>query len=304
MKAAQISGFGGKDAVRINDIPKPTAAPGKIVVEVHAAGVNPFDWKIREGQVPLKPPLTLGGDFSGVVSEAGSGFRKGDEVFGTALVLSGGSGSFAEYASVDPKRIAPKPKKASHAEAAALPLASVSAYQALVEHMRLSRGQKVLIHGGAGGIGTAAIQIARELGAHVAATSSGRDLDFVKSLGADVAIDYRNQSFEDELSGYDAVYDTVGGETYERSFRVLRRGGRIVSMLEQPRPELAGRYGVEAIGQMTKIDSGKLAAISSLVDKGALEVKVDRTFGLKDAAEALEYQKTGHPRGKVVIKVR
>ena len=308
MKAAQIDGYGGKEVVKVREVPKPAAPAGKLVVEIHAAGVNPFDWKIREGYAkPKSLPATLGGDFSGVVSEVGagvSGFKKGDEVFGTAIVLSGGSGSFAEYAVVDPKRIALKPKKTGHVETAALPLASVSAYQALVEHMNLEEGEKVLIHGGAGGIGSSAIQIAKSLGAHVAATASAKDLDFVKKLGAEEAIDYRKQSFEEELENYDAVYDTVGGETYEKSFRVLKKGGRIVSMLEQPRDGLAEKFEVKAVGQMTHIDSGKLKKIAELVDRGELEVQVDKTFRLDEAAEALEFQKTGHPRGKVVIKVR
>jgi alcohol dehydrogenase len=197
--------------------------------------------KIREGymaqMLPLKFPATLGGDFSGVVVEVSSsvsGFKKGDEVYGQAGTLRGGSGSFAEFVLADIKVTARKPKNIDHVEAAALPLTGVSAWQALVDHIGLSRGKKILIHGGAGGIGTMAIQLAKYLGAYVATTASAKDMEYVQELGADEVIDYKNQSFQDMLKNFDAVFDTVGGDTYEKSFKVLRKGGIIVSMLEQP----------------------------------------------------------------------
>src|SRR3972149_2414019 len=175
MKAAQINKYGGSEVVEINKTaPKPAASRGKLLVEVYAAGVNPIDWKIREGYIPLKFPATLGGDFSGVVADVGegvSGFKKGDEVYGYASILGGGSGSFAEFVSADAKVMALKPKNITHVEAGALPLTGVSAWQALVDHISLSRGKKILIHGGAGGIGTIAIQLARHLGAYVATTA-------------------------------------------------------------------------------------------------------------------------------------
>jgi len=312
MKAAQINNYGGSEVVKINNnASKPSVSLGRLLIEVHAAGVNPVDWKIREGYMkqmaPLQFPATLGGDFSGVVTEVGegvSGFEKGDEIYGQASITRGGSGSFAEFATADVNTTAHKPKNLSHVEAAALPLTGVSAWQALVDHMGLSRGKKILIHGGAGGIGTIAIQLARHLGAYVAATASAKDLQHVKELGADEAIDYKNQSFENMLHNYDAVYDTVGGETYVKSFRVLKKGGIIVSMLEQPRLELMEQYGVNAIGQFTQINSERLSKLAELADKHVIKVHVDKTFPLEQAGEALEYLQSGHPRGKVVLKMK
>jgi NADPH:quinone reductase-like Zn-dependent oxidoreductase len=204
----------------------------------------------------------------------------------------------------DIKVTAVKPKNITHVEAAALPLAGVSAWQALVDHMSLSRGKKILIHGGAGGIGTIAIQLARHLGAYVTATAGAKDLQHVKELGSDEAIDYKNQPFENMLQNYDAVYDTVGGDTYVKSFRVLKKGGIIVSMLEQPRSELMEQYGVKAIGQFTQVNSDRLSKLAQLVDKRVIKVQVDKTFPLEQAGDALEYLQRGHPRGKVVLKMK
>ncbi len=308
MKAAQINKYGGSEVVEINkNAPKPAAPRGQLLVEVYAAGVNPIDWKIREGYIPLKFPATLGGDFSGVVADVGegvSGFKKGFEVYGYASILGGGSGSFAEFVSADAKVMALKPKNITHVEAGALPLTGVSAWQALVDHMGLSRGKKILIHGGAGGIGSIAIQLARHLGAYVATTVSVKDMRYVQELGADEAVDYKNQNFEDMLHDYDAVFDTVGSETYERSFKVLRKGGIIVSMLEQPRPELMEQYEVNAIGQLTKVNSKGLSKLAELVDQRVIKVNVDKTFPLEQAGEALAYLQSGHPRGKVVLKMK
>ena len=312
MKAAQINKYGGREVVEINkNAPEPALSRGHLLVEVHAAGVNPVDWKIREGYMkqvlPLQFPVTLGGDFSGVIEDVGEGFpgfKKGDEVYGQASITRGGSGSFAEFTSADAKATAYKPKSTSHVEAAALPLTGVSAWQALVDHIGLSSGKKILIHGGAGGIGSIAIQIARYLGVYVPTTVSARDIPSVKELGADEAIDYKNQSFDEMLHDYDAVYDTVGGEMYVKSFKVLKRGGIIVSMLEQPRSDLMERYGVNAIGQLTKVTSERLSKLAELVDKSVIRVYIDRIFPLEQAGEALEYQQKGHPRGKVVLKIK
>ncbi len=302
MKTAQINKYGG-DAVEINsEAPMPLVSQGKVLVEVHAAGVNPFDWKLREGymqkMIPLKFPATLGGDFSGVVVETG------DEVYGQALIVAGGSGSFAEFVSAPAKSIAPKPKTINHIEAAALPLAGVSALQALTEHIGLKKGQKILIHGGAGGIGTMAIQLAKHLGVYVATTVTGDELAYVKEFGADEAIDYKNQRFEDVVQNYDAVFDTVGGETYTRSFQAVKKGGVIVSMTEQPDKGLMKQFGVNAIAQATQVTTERLTKLAELVDKGAIKVHVDKVFPLDQAGEALTYLQTGHPRGKVVVKVR
>lgn len=309
MTAVQINRYGGNDVVEINkSAPMLKAAKGELLIEVFAAGVNPVDWKIREGymkeRMPLQFPATLGRDFSGVVMELGegvTGFRAGDEVYGQAGF---GQGSFAEFLLAEAKATARKPKRLSHIEAGALPLVGVSALQALVDHMALSRGQRILIHGGAGGIGSIAIQIAKHLGAHVATTASTEDLSFVRGLGADEVIDYTNQSFETLLHDFDAVFDTVAGETYKKSFRVLKKGGIIVSMLEQPNEALMKEFGVRAIGQGTQVTNERLARLTELVDKKAIKVHIDKTFSLEQAAEALKYQKEGHPRGKVVLKIK
>ena len=312
MKAAQINKYGGSEVVEINkNAPEPMIAAGKVVVEMYAAGVNPVDWKIREGYLqqmaPLQFPATLGGDFSGVVKQVGEGvfdFKEGDEVYGQASVLGGGSGSFAEFALASIKTIASKPKRVNYVEAAALPLAGVSAWQGLVEHMKLARGQKILIHGGAGGIGTFAIQIAKYLGAHVATTASADDASYIKELGADEVVDYKTQRFEDLLRDYDAVFDTVGGDTYERSFKVLAKGGVLVSMIEQPRNDLVGQYGVDAMAQSTQVTSERLAKLAELVDQDVMKVAIDKTFPLREAREALTYLQTKHSRGKVVLRIR
>ena len=199
--------------------------------------------------------------------------------------------------------IAHKPKKLSHPEAAALPLVGVSAWQALVENIGLSKGQKILIHGGAGGIGSIAIQLAKNLGAYVATTVSTNDKQFVQDLGADEVIDYKTQTFEDLLHDYDAVFDTVGGETYRRSFKVVKKGGIIVSMLEQPNSELMNQYGVKAIFQFTQANRERLTKLAQWVDQNNIRVNVEKTFSLDEAGNALDYQKDVHPRGKVVITV-
>ena len=311
MKSAQIKKYGGSEVVQINQsAPQPIVSPGKVLVIVKAAGVNPIDWKIREGymqqMIRLQFPSTLGMDFSGVVEQIGEGvsaFKQGDEVYGQAAVVSGGSGAFAEMALANGDSIAHKPKILSYAEAAALPLVGVSAWQALVENIGLSKDQKILIHGGAGGIGSIAIQLAKHLGAYVATTVSTNDKQFVQELGGNQVIDYKTQNFEDILHDYDAVFDTVAGETYRRSFKVLKKGGIIVSMLEQPNPELMNRYGVKALFQFTQVNRERLTKLAQWVDQNNISVNVEKTFLLDEAGKALDYQKDVHPRGKVVLTV-
>jgi alcohol dehydrogenase len=311
MKSAQIKKYGGSEVVQINQsAPQPIVSPGKVLVIVKAAGVNPIDWKIREGymqqMIRLQFPSTLGMDFSGVVEQIGEGvsaFKQGDEVYGQAAVVSGGSGAFAEMALANGDSIAHKPKILSYAGAAALPLVGVSAWQALVENIGLSKDQKILIHGGAGGIGSIAIQLAKHLGAYVATTVSTNDKQFVQELGGNQVIDYKTQNFEDILHDYDAVFDTVAGETYKRSFKVLKKGGIIVSMLEQPNSELMNRYGVKALFQFTQVNRERLTKLAQWVDQNNISVNVEKTFLLNEAGKALDYQKDVHPRGKVVLTV-
>ncbi|HZA62019.1 MAG TPA: NADP-dependent oxidoreductase [Nitrososphaeraceae archaeon] len=311
MKSAQIKKYGGSEVIEINQsTSEPTVSTGKVLVIIKAAGVNPVDWKIREGGmqqlISLQFPSTLGMDFSGVIKQVGEGvspadFKQGDEVYGQAGVISGGSGAFAEMALANTESIANKPKRLSHAEAAALPLVGVSAWQALAEDIELSKGQKILIHGGAGGIGSIAIQLAKNLGAYVATTVSANDKQFVQELGADVVIDYKTQTFEDLLHDYDAVFDTVGGETYKRSFRVLKKGGIIVSMLEQPNSGLMNQYDIKAIFRFTQVNRERLTKLAQWVDQNNIRVNVEKKFSLDEAGDALDYQKDVHPRGKVVL---
>ncbi len=310
MKAAQINEY-GTDVVAINrNVNTPELESGKVLVKVHAAGVNPFDWKIREGYVSATSkfsfPITLGGDFSGTVIDVGEGvslYNKGDHVYGSGLILSGGSGAFAEFVLAGEKLIAIKPEKASYPEAAALPLTGVSALDVLYNKMELHKGQKILIHGGSGGIGSMAIQMAKHLGTYVATTSRKDKTQYLKSLGADEVIDYKDELFEEKLKDYDAVFDTVGGETYKRSFQVLRKGGIIVSMLEQPDKELMDKYQVKAVGQSTRINTHSLRKLAELFDSGVVTVRVDRIFPLEEAGLALEFQRNGSLKGKVVIEV-
>jgi alcohol dehydrogenase len=308
MKAARIHNYGGPDEVHFENAERPTPGEGQLLIKVKAAGVNPVDWKIRKGymqkNLPLHFPVTLGGDFSGVVEAVGpgvEGFEIGEEVYGQAGVMTGGSGTFAESTLAPAEAVAAKPKSVGHKEAAALPLVGVSALQALVENLKLEKGQRVLIHGGAGGIGSAAIQIAKHLGAYVATTAAGSDLEYVKSLGADQAVDYKKEKFEDVVDEVDDVLDTVGGETYKRSFAVLKRGGRIVSMIEQPNQELMEKRGAEAIMQFTKVTTERLQKLTELVEAGALKINIDRTFPLEQAGEALREIEEHPPRGKVVV---
>jgi alcohol dehydrogenase len=311
MKSAQINKYGSSEVIEINqNTSEPTLSSGKVLVTIKAASVNPADWKIREGgfqqMIQLQFPSILGMDFSGIIKQVGEGvsnseFNQGDEVYGQAGVVNGGSGAFAEMALANTESIAHKPKRLSHVEAAGLPLVGVSAWKALVENIGLSKDQKILIHGGAGGIGSIAIQLAKYLGATVATTISTNDKQFVQELGADKVIDYKTQNFEDILHDYDAVFDTVGGETYRRSFKVLKKGGVIVSMLEQPNPELMNQYGVKAIFQFTQADRERLTKLAQWVDQNNIRVNVEKTFSLDEAGKALDYQKDVHPRGKVVL---
>lgn len=312
MKAAQFNKYGGTEVIEINqNAPKPSAISGQVLVEVYAASLNPVDSAIRAGflkqMVPLQFPATLGGNFSGVVTQLGDGvteFKIGDEVYGQALVLNGGSGGFAQFAASNVANTAYKPKSIDHIQAASLPLVGASAVQALEEHIKLKSGQKILIHGGSGGIGTIAIQLAKSMGAYVATTVSADNKENVKELGVDKVIDYENEAFEDLLHDYDAVYDTVGGQTTDRSFKVLKKDGIIVSMLGQPNPELAKQYGVNVIGQVTNSSAEHLTRLAKLVDNGIIKPQVDKVFPLEQTKEAFDYLEKAHPHGKVVLKIK
>lgn len=310
MKAVQINSYGGVEVLEINEnAPKPNLAKNQVLVEVHAASINPIDYKIRAGylkeMVPLQFPATMGGDFAGVILELGEGvtnFKIGDLVYGSAIVLNGGSGSFAQILAANIRNTALKPKNVDFTQAAALPLVGASAIQALEEHIKLQNGQKIVVTGGAGGIGHIAIQIAKYLGAYVVTTVSAKDFEYVKSLGADEVIDYQTQHFEELLKNIDSVFDTVGGETADKSFQVLKKGGIFVSMLGAPNAELTQQYGVTAIGQNTNTNIEHLNRLADLIDSGEIKVHVDKVFPLEDAKEAFKYLEEGHPQGKVVLK--
>lgn len=312
MNAIQYSSYGGIDVLQLNEnVEKPTVSPNHIVVRVKAASINPIDWKVREGFlkefVPLHFPVTIGGDFSGVVEEVGKGvteFKAGDEVFGQGGVLNGGSGSCAKYVLAAIGKVSVKPQTADFQHAAALPLVGVSALQAIEDHIKIQTGQKILIHGGAGGIGSTAIQIAKSHGAYVATTVGTKDVEFAKELGADEVIDYKTQQFETLLKDFDAVFDTSGGgETITKSYGIMKKGGVLVSMAEIPDATHAKELGIMAIGQSTDANPDRLARLSKLVESGVIHIQIDTVFPLEQYKEAFTYQETGHPRGKVVLTV-
>ncbi len=312
MKAVQINRYGGSEVFEINDnAQKPTPQKGQILVEEYAASINPFDWKVRSGLfknfMPLIFPAVLGGDFAGVIVEVGEGvsdFKKGMEVFGSANFVNGGSGSLAEYCVARVTNIAKKPKSIDFLEAAASVLVGTSAIQALEEYINLKKGEKILIHGGAGGIGSMALQLAKYLGAYAATTVSTDDVEFVKNLGADEVIDYKKEKFEEMLKNMDSVFDTVGGETTNKSFQVLRRGGVLVSMLGQPDESIAQNLGVTAIGQNTKASTKNLNRLSEFIESKAIKVQIDKVFSLENVRMAFEYLEHKSPKGKIAIKLK
>lgn len=312
MKAIQINKYGGINELVINEnVTTPLRKTGQVLVEVEAVSLNPADWKIRAGYwqkfAPLTFPVTLGGDFSGRVIEEdpdNSAFSKNDEVYGQAIVLNGSSGALAEFAVVNVKNIAKKPKNIDFVQAASLPLTGVSAIQALEDHMKLQKGNKILIHGGSGGIGSTAIQLAKTLGAFVTTTVSTNNMDFAKKLGADEVIDYKSERFENITHDFDAVFDTVGGETTDKSFYVLKKGGILVTMIGNPKEELANKLGVSIIKQNTVTDTEHLDKLTKYVENNAILPHVDKIFSLAQIKNAFEHLESGHPKGKVVVKIK
>jgi len=260
MKAVRIHLYGGPQVLVEENAPRPEPSSLEVLIEVHSAGVNPIDWKVREGYAKgwlnHKLPLIIGWDVSGVIAELGDGvkgFRKGDEVYGK--LDSGRDGAYAEYAVSNIENIVLKPKKIDHVHAAAVPIAALTAWQSLFDLGNLSAGQTVLIHAAAGGVGHFAVQFARWKGAKVIGTASARNEEFVRSLGADMVIDYTGRKFEEEVSGVDCVLDTQGGEVLERSLRVLKKGGIVVSTLAEPSAEGLVRYGVRSARVVARGDS-------------------------------------------------
>lgn len=297
--------------IRIEEIDVPKVGAGQVLVEVRAASINPFDTAVRSGAyketITLDLPVTLGGDIAGTVTEVGenvSGVAVGDKVYGQANAVAGNSGAFAEYAVTAESQISGMPAGLDYNQAASLPLVGVSAIQAVVEHLDLQSGQKIFIHGGAGGIGTIAIQIAKQLGAYIATTATDDGIDYVKQLGANEVIDYQSQSFTEVLRDYDAVFDTVGGEDFSKSFSILNPEGKAVSMIAHGYEEQAERLGITAVTQSTRVTTERLSRLREFVESGAITPHVDKVFPLEQVQEAFAARESGTVKGKVVLEIR
>lgn len=306
LKAAFIERFGGPDVLQYGDLPDPAAAPGEVVVAVAAASVNGADWKVRAGQyADAKFPLVLGRDFSGTVATTGAGvddLKIGDAVFG--VLEAGREGAYAEKLAIKAAIIARKPDALSHVDAAAVALTGLTAIAAIETTLKLQHGETILIQGGAGGVASFAIQLARHIGARVIATSSAANLDYVRSLGADEVVDYNAQDFTRVISGCDAVFDTVGGDVAQKSFAVLKPGGRaafIASGMQAPKPE---RGDVTSLRPAVGRARAPLERIAHLVTAGAVRPPEIKLYRLSEAAEAHRVSEGRHFRGKLVFKVR
>lgn len=305
MRVVRVHRFGGSDVLSLDEVPVPEPQEDELLLRVNAASVNPIDFKIREGKFPpvdeSKLPYPMGRDASGVVERCA---KKVDRVaVGDALyaMSSLGQGTYADYVVLKPNEYAARPTSLDDAHAAALPLAALTAWQGLFDHGGLREHQRVLIHGGAGGVGHLAIQFARHVGAYVIATASAHDLDFVRELGADEAIDYRGTPFEQNVKDIDVVYDLIGGDTRDRSFQVLRRGGIIVSTLGVPSAAKAKEFGVRVAGYMAQPDAAQLSRIGRLIDDGKVRVNIAKTSSLDEASAAQDFLKNEHVRGKIVV---
>jgi len=332
MKAVIAERYGGPEVLELADVPIPQVGPNGVLVQVHASSVNPVDWKLRRGLLSalwdLRFPVIWGCDFSGVVEQVGSAvtlFKAGDAVYGFkhGKVAKTYRGTYAEYVVVPESALAHKPQRLSHEEAAAIPLAALTAWQALLGQGRLQPGQRVLIHAAAGGVGGFALQIAKSVGAHVAATAGARNQDFLRALGADVVIDYARERIEDKLSGYDMVLDCVGQSVWAASLRVLRRGGRLATLLppipEQPAGKLrffttaisgvlSGTVNALIRGKRLLIVQGKprggdLEKVNALIEAGKLRPEIEKIFSLEQIADAHRLSEQGHVRGKLAIRI-
>jgi NADPH:quinone reductase-like Zn-dependent oxidoreductase len=301
----RIHSFGGKEVLRADDIEPSLPDAGQVLVAVRAASVNPVDFKIRSGKYPAvkddRLPYTLGRDFSGVVEKCGAQatrFKPGDEVFGMVNIYGGG---YSEKVAVEERAIALKPAGIDHIHAAAIPLAGQTAWQGLFRHGQLQPGQKVLIHGGSGGVGHFAVQFAKAKGAYVLTTVSTDNVKFAQDLGADVVIDYQTQRFEDEASDLDMVFDLIDGETRERSWKLLKKGGILVTTLTDPSQEKATQHGVRATRYTVEADGSELSEIAGLLTSGKVKPHVQKTYPLRAAVDALASVEDGHSVGKIVM---
>lgn len=333
MKAFVLERYGKKRALRSAEMPTPELRDDEVLVEVHAAGVNQLDTKLRDGEfkliLPYRLPLVLGHDVAGVVVEVGSRvrqFKPGDEVY--ARTDDFRIGTFAQFVPVKEASLAFKPKNLTMEEAASIPLVGLTAWQALIEKAKLKKGQRVFIQAGSGGVGTFAIQLAKHLGATVATTTSAANASLVKSLGADVVVDYKTQDFEDVLRDYDMVLNSQDGKTLEKSLRVLKRGGKLVSISGPPDPDFgkqiaapafvklvarllssgvrrkAKRRGLDYAFLFMKANGSQLREITQLVETGAIRPVIDRVFPFESTNDALAYVEAGRAKGKVVVKIK
>jgi NADPH:quinone reductase-like Zn-dependent oxidoreductase len=305
MQAVRFHGYGPPDVLRVETVPRPEPAAGEVLVRVHSAGVNPIDWKYRAGYLqefmPLELPHIPGFELSGTVVEVGAGvsdFSLGDEVFGR------GSGTYAEYAIAPVATLAHTPAAISFDQAATLAIGGVTAWAGLFEAAKLEPGQRLLVQGGAGGVGSFVVQLGHWKGARVIATASAGNLDLARALGAGEVVDYNAVRFEDELRDLDVVFDTVGGEITDRSWAVLRPGGMLVVIAGMPDTDAAAARGVRTSGtQAPDVTSPILAQLAALVESGDLDPQIGETFALADAAAAHAASETGHGHGRIVLHV-
>jgi len=308
VKAVRINNYGGPEVLNYEDAPRPQPGEGEVLIRVHATSVNPIDWKVREGLMkdfwPHKFPLILGWDLSGVVEELGRGvsrFKIGDEVY--SLPDPTRNGAYADYIVVREPELALKPNSLHHIRAAAVPLAALTAWQALFDTAQLQPGQRVLIHAGSGGVGHLAVQLAKWKGAHVFATASSKNQELLRRLRVDDAIDYTKQKFEDFARDVDVVLDTIGGETQERSWSVLKRGGNLVSLVQPPSEKKAEELGVRATMLGAQPNGAQLEEIAKIIDSGRLVPVIDRILPLSEARRAHELSQSGHTPGKIVLRI-
>lgn len=309
MRAISQDVLGGPEVLQEVRLERPVPGPSELLIRVRAAGLNPTDWKHRASEVFIgKPPFVLGWDVSGVVEEVGTGVtlhKPGDEVFGM-LPYPHGVGSHAEYVTGPARAFVPKPSNVDHVQAGAIPLAALTAWQALVDTAQLQAGQRVLIHAAAGGVGHFAVQIAKARGAHVIATASAGKHEFLRSLGADELIDYREVDFADVVSDVDVVLDPIAGDTRARSLRTLKRGGVLVSILPFGREGIAAeadRLGVRVELMLVEADQAGMRAIAELVESGRLCAEIAGVFPLAEAAKAHALGETNRTTGKLVLSV-
>lgn len=310
MKAVVIDKYGGRDELKLRDMPMPQMGDKDLLVEVHAASVNPVDWKVREGYLGetlrFDMPLILGWDMAGIVRVTGPGvvnFKAGDKVFSRTDIRR--SGTYAEYVAVDENYAALMPTNLSFVDAASIPLVGLTSWQALVDFAAVKAGQQVLVHAGAGGVGSFAIQLCKSKGAYVATTCSTANVSFVKELGADHVVDYTKSDFSLELHNYDVVFDTVGGDIYRKSFKVLKQQKAVmISILEQPDHELAEAHGVRVGYLFMQPNGQQLAQIADLLQERRIKPVVTRVYPLEEVKKAHEVSESRHLRGKIMLKIR